>query len=467
MPPIPPLPPPARRPLTLRRLRARWRLHRSEWASAHAPLPDPPGYEAYTSITGLFPSRVAIRPLRDVAHARATLRAGLQLYREYYFPESTTPDSISRRAWTEAERAAAQRRAAARSRGVDPEDDEAVEADEAATEAREAAADAADEAALRRERAAAGRAVSSEVAAGAARLQQLVADGEVAAAAARRVELLNASLAAFGEGYRGVMRRPLDEDVREGVEGGATAPAWEGTRPGGPAATPAPGGPVAGSAVGASAPPPPASAPTKPATDGGGGDGASGGATPNILGAFGERASSVAAAVAGVVTDGVLAASADVASLVKPPEGGTTAPGAAAAPRARALDGAVAGIPAAATAVTTVRRPGAVTQRAAAAGGFSRQRPGGIPLRLSAKRIGRGGGGGEGDPTSPRLRNEPRWSACVRARQNVFSFPIARPTMRSGVQTFRPTPPPPIEPTFRPRPTTPPFPPPIPLFSTQ
>ncbi|GAB0492967.1 hypothetical protein MMPV_004238 [Pyropia vietnamensis] len=337
MPLFPRLPFSPRRPITLRRLRARWRLHRAEWAAAHAPLPDPPGYEAYTSRTGLFPSRAVIRPLRDVAHARAAFRAGVQVYREYYFPETTAPDSISRRAWTEAERAAAQRRAAARSRGIDLDDYEAVEADEAATAAREAAADAAEAAELRRDRAAAGRAVSSGVAAGAARLERMVADGELAAVAARRVELLNASLAAFAEGYRGVMRRSLDEEAGEGGEG------WNVAERGGDhtkrqTATPSPGVPAAASSAEPTSPPPPPVSPSAPAAGGrGGAPTASPGGTPDIIGAFSSRASSVAAAVAGVVTDGVRAASADVASLVKSPKADATASAAARSPSPRVV----------------------------------------------------------------------------------------------------------------------------------
>lgn len=70
----------------LRRLRARWRLHRMEWNGMQAPLEPPPGYESFVVGEDVISRLMGGRTIRSWSHFRTTLREGWKLYKHQYFP---------------------------------------------------------------------------------------------------------------------------------------------------------------------------------------------------------------------------------------------------------------------------------------------------------------------------------------------------------------------------------------------
>jgi hypothetical protein len=85
----------------LRRLYARWRLHRMEWNGMQAPLTPPPGYEKYTEFSDALPGLQGVQPIQSYAHFREVLGKAWKLYLHHYWPD---PDIIA------AEEAAAKER---------------------------------------------------------------------------------------------------------------------------------------------------------------------------------------------------------------------------------------------------------------------------------------------------------------------------------------------------------------------
>lgn len=76
----------------LRRLRARWRLHRMEWDALHRPLEPPPGYERFHTLEAVFPGlRDNPKPPKDWAEFKRRLRGAWKLYKHDYIsdPEIT------------------------------------------------------------------------------------------------------------------------------------------------------------------------------------------------------------------------------------------------------------------------------------------------------------------------------------------------------------------------------------------
>lgn len=83
----------------LRRARARWRLHRMEWAAMHRPLQPPPGYERFHTREAVFPGlRDQPKPAKDWAEFRERLRGAWRLYKHDYVPDPEITAREERRA---------------------------------------------------------------------------------------------------------------------------------------------------------------------------------------------------------------------------------------------------------------------------------------------------------------------------------------------------------------------------------
>lgn len=71
----------------MRRLRARWRLHRMEWAEMHTPMNVPPGYEEFATLRSNLPGLAAVPPIKSWAHFKLVFRAAWRMYKHDYFPD--------------------------------------------------------------------------------------------------------------------------------------------------------------------------------------------------------------------------------------------------------------------------------------------------------------------------------------------------------------------------------------------
>lgn len=91
----------------LRRIRARWRLHRIEWAAMHAPLHPPPGYEEDVSLRSAFPGLRSTPPIRSAPHFREVAVLAWRLYRHQYVSD---PEIAAAEAAAEAKEAHRRRR---------------------------------------------------------------------------------------------------------------------------------------------------------------------------------------------------------------------------------------------------------------------------------------------------------------------------------------------------------------------
>lgn len=78
------------RPLRhIRRLRARWRLHRMEWNNMHRPLEPPPGYEKYYDPEEVFPGLKDEIKLSEVKpqQLRKAFKIAWKFYRHSWIPD--------------------------------------------------------------------------------------------------------------------------------------------------------------------------------------------------------------------------------------------------------------------------------------------------------------------------------------------------------------------------------------------
>jgi hypothetical protein len=75
----------------LRRIYARWRLHRMEWNGMHAPLMPPPGYEKYTELREALPGLQDVQPVQSFAHFKILMAESWKLYMHHYIPD---PDIV-------------------------------------------------------------------------------------------------------------------------------------------------------------------------------------------------------------------------------------------------------------------------------------------------------------------------------------------------------------------------------------
>lgn len=72
----------------LRRLHARWRLHRMEWEAMHRPLEPPPGYERFHTDEAAFPGlRKPANSPKTWSEYRDAWRRAWKLYRHSYIPD--------------------------------------------------------------------------------------------------------------------------------------------------------------------------------------------------------------------------------------------------------------------------------------------------------------------------------------------------------------------------------------------
>lgn len=71
----------------LRRLKARWRLHRIEWNAMHAPMEPPPGYESYATMREAVPAFSVFQEIHSWSDFKTRLRKAWKLYKHDYFPD--------------------------------------------------------------------------------------------------------------------------------------------------------------------------------------------------------------------------------------------------------------------------------------------------------------------------------------------------------------------------------------------
>lgn len=73
----------------LRRARARWRLHRIEWAAMHRLLEPPPGYEKYHSFEEVFPGfRHKMKKIESWSDFRISVQKAWRLYWHNFVPDA-------------------------------------------------------------------------------------------------------------------------------------------------------------------------------------------------------------------------------------------------------------------------------------------------------------------------------------------------------------------------------------------